>query len=336
MTMGPAPMMSTLLMSVRLGTLALLHQLCEAIEEVPDVVRPGARFGMPLKAERRPIGACEALQAAVEERNMGRSEVRRERVRVDREPVVLAGNDDLSALQIFHRMVGAVMPELHLQGLRAGSEPHELVAEADSERGSPGVDDLADRAYGVVAGLGVARTVRQKHPVGLERKGFRRRDLRGKNRDPTAAFDEPAQYVAFYAVVVRDDVKAHIRALAKPAAYPPPALRPFVSLGGRHDLGQIHSRKPGKGSGGFQRLICVVGTREHGAVLGTFFAEDSGDRKSTRLNSSHLVISYAVFCLKKKIYNASSKKINRADYSSKRRRVDALVGLSVRKIYGGF
>src|SRR5256885_7075005 len=29
--------------------------------------------------------------------------------------------------------------------------------------------------------------------------------------------------------------------------------------------------------------------------------EDTGDRKSTRLNSSHLVISYAVFCLKKKI-----------------------------------
>src|SRR2546426_8794060 len=26
----------------------------------------------------------------------------------------------------------------------------------------------------------------------------------------------------------------------------------------------------------------------------------NGDRKSTRLNSSHLVISYAVFCLKKK------------------------------------
>src|SRR5256885_4122504 len=27
---------------------------------------------------------------------------------------------------------------------------------------------------------------------------------------------------------------------------------------------------------------------------------DAADRKSTRLNSSHLVISYAVFCLKKK------------------------------------
>src|SRR5256885_12985451 len=28
------------------------------------------------------------------------------------------------------------------------------------------------------------------------------------------------------------------------------------------------------------------------------------DRKSTRLNSSHLVISYAVFCLKKKTYTS--------------------------------
>src|SRR2546426_6110289 len=36
----------------------------------------------------------------------------------------------------------------------------------------------------------------------------------------------------------------------------------------------------------------------------------SGDRKSTRLNSSHLVISYAVFCLKKK---KKKKKNNKQD-----------------------
>src|SRR2546430_7338762 len=37
------------------------------------------------------------------------------------------------------------------------------------------------------------------------------------------------------------------------------------------------------------------------------------DRKSTRLNSSHSQISYAVFCLKKKNFNAIeiSKKLNR-------------------------
>src|SRR5256885_13260061 len=33
---------------------------------------------------------------------------------------------------------------------------------------------------------------------------------------------------------------------------------------------------------------------------GTLYVAMAGDRKSTRLNSSHLVISYAVFCLKKK------------------------------------
>src|SRR5260221_5272243 len=31
-----------------------------------------------------------------------------------------------------------------------------------------------------------------------------------------------------------------------------------------------------------------------------------GDRKSTRLNSSHTVISYAVFCLKKKTYTPAT------------------------------
>src|SRR5256885_11836212 len=35
-------------------------------------------------------------------------------------------------------------------------------------------------------------------------------------------------------------------------------------------------------------------------VLGERIGITKADRKSTRLNSSHLVISYAVFCLKKK------------------------------------
>src|SRR6266446_7925845 len=36
-------------------------------------------------------------------------------------------------------------------------------------------------------------------------------------------------------------------------------------------------------------------------ISGPFPATTRPDRKSTRLNSSHLVSSYAVFCLKKKI-----------------------------------
>src|SRR2546426_5289910 len=41
--------------------------------------------------------------------------------------------------------------------------------------------------------------------------------------------------------------------------------------------------------------------------------DSKADRKSTRLNSSHLVISYAVFCLKKK-----KKKIRYIDIHDKR------------------
>src|SRR5438034_6031326 len=41
-----------------------------------------------------------------------------------------------------------------------------------------------------------------------------------------------------------------------------------------------------------------------------------GDRKSTRLNSSHTVISYAVFCLKKK----KKKKKNKNQLKQKSRR----------------
>src|SRR5256885_8313896 len=41
-----------------------------------------------------------------------------------------------------------------------------------------------------------------------------------------------------------------------------------------------------------------------------------GDRKSTRLNSSHLVISYAVFCLKKKKTRESLSIFNRPQIKS--------------------
>src|SRR5437773_8158247 len=43
---------------------------------------------------------------------------------------------------------------------------------------------------------------------------------------------------------------------------------------------------------------CVFAERIHGGRFGPDRHER--DRKSTRLNSSHITISYAVFCLKKK------------------------------------
>src|ERR1039457_4680657 len=43
-----------------------------------------------------------------------------------------------------------------------------------------------------------------------------------------------------------------------------------------------------------------------------FVRREAIDRKSTRLNSSHLVSSYGVFCLKKKIHSSSTSKLRRA------------------------
>ena len=58
--------------------------------------------------------------------------------------------------QILHRVVGAMVSELHLDRLCTGGETEQLVAQADAERRHAGIDDVADRVNGVVARLGVA------------------------------------------------------------------------------------------------------------------------------------------------------------------------------------
>src|SRR5947207_10778102 len=64
-----------------------------------------------------------------------------------------------------------------------------------------------------------------------------------------------------------------------------PAAERSALLG--HDLGSRAARRPAERGG-------------RAAGRGEGRAHRAADRKSTRLNSSHTVISYAVFCLKKK------------------------------------
>src|SRR5699024_11812490 len=47
-------------------------------------------------------------------------------------------------------------------------------------------------------------------------------------------------------------------------------------------------------------VAVVIAVVVAAAVIGRRRRDPAGDRKSTRLNSSHVSISYAVFCLKKK------------------------------------
>src|SRR5690606_39583473 len=52
-------------------------------------------------------------------------------------------------------------------------------------------------------------------------------------------------------------------------------------------------------------LIAVFNSRANAAL--SFSDDPLGDRKSTRLNSSHVKSSYAVFCLKKKTDHSSQR-----------------------------
>src|SRR5262245_59777610 len=141
---------------------------------------------------------------------MGNARGRRQRRGINREPVVLARDDDASAIEVLNRMVRTVMAELHLDGFRAAGKSEQLVPETNSEHGYPGIVQFLDGAYCVITGFGIARTVRQEFPIGFEREhGFRWR-LRWNYRDPTAVRRKLAQYIALDAEIVGDDVIACI------------------------------------------------------------------------------------------------------------------------------
>src|SRR3712207_8919111 len=78
-------------------------------------------------------------------------------------------------------------------------------------------------------------------------------------------------------------------------------------------------RSEDAGPGPSEQIIIVTGaarapilTAEGAKVVIEARAIEGPDRKSTRLNSSHANISYAVFCLKKKNLNTSHANISYA------------------------
>src|SRR5260221_2977322 len=72
---------------------------------------------------------------------------------------------------------------------------------------------------------------------------------------------------------------------------------------GEHRLHVAHDRASGRGIAHMTDGVAALQLRDV-ALIAEYVADKAdmalrGDRKSTRLNSSHTVISYAVFCLKK-------------------------------------
>src|SRR5256885_9406105 len=87
---------------------------------------------------------------------------------------------------------------------------------------------------------------------------------------------------------------------AAAAAARPRAVNPAVLVDWQPLAADPQAVPASRGPNGFAWLVPgrLAGAPQPGVVQSMDF--DLKDRKSTRLNSSHLVISYAVFCLKKK------------------------------------
>src|SRR5688572_32454186 len=74
-----------------------------------------------------------------------------------------------------------------------------------------------------------------------------------------------------------------------------------LAAGGRRRRYPVGAEIQGRGHPSRPGDAAPVGRRHH--------RDDQGDRKSTRLNSSHSQISYAVFCLKKKKKKKTTKRM---------------------------
>ena len=114
---------------------------------------------MPLEAECGLSDQLKALQTAVKEGAVRGTGIGRQRIGIHRKTVVLARDVDALRFNVFHRVIGAVMAELHLEGLRTDGEPHDLMTEADAEKRQLGRDGLLRHLNGVCAGRRIAGTV---------------------------------------------------------------------------------------------------------------------------------------------------------------------------------
>src|SRR2546430_12213744 len=75
---------------------------------------------------------------------------------------------------------------------------------------------------------------------------------------------------------------------------PRSTLFPYTTLFRSRAGGEVPEHAGGRNRGGEPEIMAPIAQSP----------ADGGDRKSTRLNSSHSQISYAVFCLKKKSKSA--------------------------------
>src|SRR5260370_34155512 len=108
---------------------------------------------------------AQAFQRAVVQVDVGELDLALlQRIRVNREIVIVGGDLDLAGVELLHRMVSAVVSEFEFESLAAESNPDQLMSQADAENRLL-AHQFANATHGIVAGLRISWAIRQENAV---------------------------------------------------------------------------------------------------------------------------------------------------------------------------
>src|SRR5436190_154452 len=120
--------------------------------------------------------------------------IRGKRLWIDRKTMILRGNRNLAAPQIFYRLVRAAMAELQFEGRSAEGEAENLMSKTNSENRFL-IHQIVHRLVCVGQRSWIARPVGKKDSVGIDGQHFVR-SCRGRdNRNGEAFLAQQAQDV---------------------------------------------------------------------------------------------------------------------------------------------
>ena len=209
---------------------------------------------------------------------MGRLQTVGQACLIDRKAVVLARDHHPPGPQVLHRVIGPVVPELHLDGTRPARQPQQLVSQTDAEERDAGLQQGTDGVDRIVTGLRITGTVGEEDAIRSVGQHRVRRSTGRNHRYPATARDQHPQDVAFDAEVVGDDVVGLFALMIVVAMRQAPhPLGPDIGIGGAGVLGQVHSLEPRKGTrrGQCRGLVDPL-PRHQTATLGPLLAQDAG------------------------------------------------------------
>src|SRR6266404_5068872 len=180
----------------------LFYQLPEFPEQRRRIMRARRRFWMILHAENRPAPVPHPLHRPVVQIHPVHAHLRRQRIRVHREPVVLRRDFHPARRQVLHRLVRAAMPELQFERFAAERLAQYLVPQADPENRNPALHQITHRPHRITQRGGIARPVGEKNPRRLVRQRFLGRRRRRHHLHLEPMLPQPPHDVVFHPKIV--------------------------------------------------------------------------------------------------------------------------------------